>query len=78
VDPEPVQQCVDVPPGDMCFDIFYAAPGERDVISHFERLSSKEMKILRRSVRIVVNASVVPTAFGMIASRLHCSATSFG
>jgi hypothetical protein len=32
-------------------------PGDSEVISHFERLSSKETKIAPRSVRIAVKAS---------------------
>jgi hypothetical protein len=31
-----------------CFDIFSAEPGDSDVISQMERLSSKEMKIAAR------------------------------
>ena len=40
-----------------CFDIFSPAPGESDVISQVERLSSKETKIAPRLVRIAVGSS---------------------
>jgi hypothetical protein len=33
-----------------CFDIFCPKPGDSDVISQIERLSSKEMKMAARSV----------------------------
>jgi hypothetical protein len=37
-----------------CFDIFSPLPGDIDVISHFERLSSIETKIASRSMRMAV------------------------
>ena len=37
-----------------CFDILSRLPGDRDVISHLDRLNSNETKIARRSVRIAV------------------------
>src|SRR5271166_6219589 len=40
-----------------CFDIFSPEPGESDVISQMERLSSKEIKIAARLVRRVVSVS---------------------
>lgn len=33
------------PVATACFDIFAPTPGDREVISHFERKSSKETKI---------------------------------
>jgi hypothetical protein len=42
------------PLGTECFDIFSPPPGESDVISLLERLSSNETKIAPRSVRMAV------------------------
>src|SRR5271167_4389912 len=42
------------PAGTLCFDIFSPPPGDSDVISQVERLSSNEMKIAPRSLRIVL------------------------
>src|SRR3974390_339648 len=44
------------PPRTTCFDIFSPPPGDSDVISHVDRLSSNETKIAPRSVRIAVGA----------------------
>jgi hypothetical protein len=52
------------PPRTTCFDIF-SPPGDSDVISHVDRLSSNETKIAPRSVRIAVGAS------GQISYGLH-------
>ena len=58
-------------PGNVCFDIFSPAPGDSDVINHFEWLSSNEMKIARRSVRIVAGVSAITATTCMIASRVN-------
>jgi hypothetical protein len=50
-----------------CLDIFSPAPGDGEVISHFERLSSNETKIAPRSVRIAVDASGWCAATGVLA-----------
>jgi hypothetical protein len=44
------------PPRTWCFDIFSPPPGDSDVISQVERLSSSETKIAPRSVRTAVDA----------------------
>src|ERR1700686_662254 len=41
----------------LCFDIFSPPPGDSDVISQVERLSSNETKIAPRLVRIAVGFS---------------------
>jgi hypothetical protein len=41
-----------------CFDIFSPLPGERDVISQVERLSSNDAKIAASCVRIAVVSSI--------------------
>jgi hypothetical protein len=38
----------------VCFDIFSPPPGDSDVISQVDRLSSNETKIAPRSVRMAV------------------------
>src|SRR6267154_4199575 len=53
-----------------CFDIFSPPPGDSDVISQVERLSSNETKIAPRSVRIAVGASGRSAAICMVASRV--------
>jgi len=40
------------PAATVCLDIFSPAPGDRDVITQLDRLSSNEMKIAPRSIRI--------------------------
>jgi hypothetical protein len=40
-----------------CLDIFSPPPGDSEVISHFDWLSSNETKIAARSVRIVIGPS---------------------
>src|ERR1019366_8820378 len=45
------------PAGTLCFDIFSPAPGDSEVISQIERLSSKETKIAPRSLRMALGAS---------------------
>ena len=44
------------PPDTLCFDIF-PRPGDSDVTSQVDRLSSNEMNIAQRSARIVVGAT---------------------
>src|SRR5208337_734413 len=53
-----------------CFDIFSAEPGDSDVISQMERLSSKEMKIAARLVWMAVGASCRSVTVGMLVSRV--------
>src|ERR1700722_7857701 len=43
--------------GTLCFDIFSPPPGDSDVISQVERLSSNETKIAPRSLRMALGAS---------------------
>src|SRR5271157_4383012 len=45
------------PAGTLCFDIFSLLPGDSDVISQVERLSSIETKIAPRSLRMALGAS---------------------
>src|ERR1019366_189247 len=45
------------PAGTLCFDIFSPAPGDSEVISQIERLSSNETKIAPRSLRMALGAS---------------------
>src|ERR1019366_3353867 len=45
------------PAGMLCFDIFSPAPGDSEVISQVERLSSNETKIAPRSLRMALGAS---------------------
>src|SRR6267143_1707240 len=58
------------PPRITCFDIFSPPPGDSDVISHVDRLSSNETKIAPRSVRIAVGASGRSATVCMVASRV--------
>src|SRR5664280_876397 len=60
----------------VCFDIFSPPPGDSDVISQVDRLSSNETKIARRSVRIAVGAWGWSVTICMVASRVGGSATS--
>ena len=59
-----------------CFDIFSPAPGDKDVISQVDRLSSKDAKIAGRSVWIAVDASVRSAATCMVVSTVGGLATS--
>src|SRR5271169_4056536 len=59
-----------------CLDIFSPAPGDKDVISQIDRLSSKDTKIAGRSVWIAVDASVRSAATCMVVSRVGGLATS--
>jgi hypothetical protein len=54
---EACQQHTKVPAGTLCFDIFSPPPGDNDVISQVERLSSNEMKIAPTSLRMALGAS---------------------
>src|SRR6202035_1489551 len=45
------------PAGTLCFDIFSPPPGDSEVISQVDRLSSIETKIAPRSLRIALGAS---------------------
>src|SRR5271157_646892 len=53
-----------------CFDIFSPEPGDSDVMSQIERLSSKEMKIAARLVWMAVGASGRSAMVGMVVSRV--------
>src|SRR5450830_2047105 len=64
------------PPRTTCFDIFSPPPGDSDVISQVDRLSSNETKIAPRSVRIAVGAWGWSVTICMVASRVGGSATS--
>src|SRR5437588_12078114 len=65
-----------LPPRTTCFDIFSPPPGDSDVISQVDRLSSNETKIAPRSVRIAVGAWGRSVTICMVASRVGGSATS--
>jgi hypothetical protein len=45
------------PAGTLCFDIFSPLPGDSDVASQVDRLSSNEINIAQRSAPIVVGAT---------------------
>src|SRR6266496_6647322 len=64
------------PPGTARFDIFSPAPGDSDVISQVERLSSNDTKIAPRSVRIAADLSGRGMMFCMIVSEVRVEATS--
>ena len=51
---EALQQPGDIAARSECFDILSPPPGDSDVISQIDRLSSSETKIAPRSVRIAV------------------------
>src|ERR1700733_12682339 len=57
------------PAGRVCFDIFSPAPGDSDVISQVERLSSIETKIAPRSLRMAADVSRRLDITCMIVSR---------
>src|SRR2546430_16135249 len=61
------------PAGTLCFDIFSPPPGDSDVISQVERLSSNEMNIAPRSLRIAFGASSRSATVCMVVSRVGCS-----
>src|SRR5271169_1241265 len=56
------------PPRTTCFDIFSPPPGDSEVISHVDPLSSNETKIAPRSVRIAVGGRSATVC--MVASRV--------
>src|SRR6202048_633363 len=58
------------PAGTLCFDIFSPLPGDNDVISQVERLSSNEMKIATRSLRMPLGASGRSAIICMAGSRV--------
>src|ERR1700730_8686598 len=58
------------PAGTLCFDIFSPLPGDNDVISQVERLSSNEMKIAPRSLRMALGASGRSAIICMAVSRV--------
>src|SRR5271165_1262240 len=58
------------PAGTECFDIFSPEPGDSDVISQTERLSSNETNIAARLTRIAVGAAAGSAAVGMVVSRV--------
>src|SRR6202171_2088568 len=58
------------PAGTLCFDIFSPPSGDSDVISQVERLSSNEMNIAPRSLRIVFGASGRSATVCMVVSRV--------
>src|ERR1700730_12473491 len=58
------------PAGIPCFDIFSPPPGDRDVISQVERLSSMETNIAPRSLRIAFGASGQSATVCMVVSRV--------
>src|SRR3984893_7085433 len=60
----------------VCFDIVSPPPGDSDVISQVDRLSSNETKIAPRAVRIAVGAWGRSVIICMVASRVGGSATS--
>src|SRR5664279_817710 len=57
------------PAGTENFDILSPEPGDRDVISQTERLSSNETNIAARLVWIAVGASARSAAFSMVGSQ---------
>src|SRR6516164_2596673 len=64
------------PPGTACLDIFSPAPGDSEVISQVERLSSNDTKIAPRSVRIAADMSGRGMMRCMIVSEVRVEATS--
>ncbi len=64
------QQRVVSPADTLCFDIFSPPSGDSDVISQVERLSSNEMKIAPRSLRIAFGASGRSATVCMVVSRV--------
>src|ERR1700730_3311709 len=58
------------PAGPLCFDIFSPLPGDSEVITQLERLSSMETKIAPRSLRIALGASGRSAITCMLVSRV--------
>src|ERR1700733_3160706 len=70
------QQAGNVAPGTACFDILSPDPGESDVTSQIERLSSNDTKIAPRSVRMAAGLSCRGSMLCMIVSEVRVEATS--
>ena len=51
-----------------CLDIFSPAPGESEVTTQVERLSSKDTKIAPRLIRMAAGDSGKADAFGILPS----------
>src|SRR6476619_1144723 len=58
------------PADTLCLDIFSPRPGDSDVASQVDRLSSNEMNIAQRSAPIVVGAADCSATSCMVASRV--------
>src|SRR5580693_6891134 len=58
------------PAGTLCFDIFSPLPGNSEVITQVDRLSSIETKIAPRSLRIALGASGRSAITCMLVSRV--------
>src|SRR4029077_1104776 len=58
------------PADTLCLDIFSPRPGDSDVASQVDRLSSNETNIAQRSVPIVVGAADGSATSCMVASRV--------
>src|SRR6266446_2493925 len=58
------------PAGTLCFDIFSPLPGDSEVITQLERLSSIETKIAPRSLRIALGTSGRSAITCMVVSRV--------
>src|SRR5580700_4761457 len=58
------------PAGTLCFDIFSSLPGDSEVITQVDRLSSIETKIAPRSLRIALGASGRSAITCMLVSRV--------
>src|SRR5208283_5880578 len=56
-----------------CFDIFSLEPGDSDVISQTDRLSSRDVKMQARWVWIAMGASAWSATVGMLVSRVRGS-----
>ncbi len=57
------------PPGTLCFDIFPVPPGDSDVTTQRDRLSSSETKIAPGSVRIAAGVMIAGQGVFMAVSR---------
>src|SRR5271166_6049080 len=73
---KPATNAATSPARTECFDIFSPEPGDSDVISQMERLSSKEMKSAARLVWMAVGAAGRSAMAGMVVSRVGGFATS--
>jgi hypothetical protein len=59
------------PPRTVCFDIFSALPGDSEMTSQVDRLSSNETKIAPRSVRTTAGTSGRSAKFALSARTLQ-------